>query len=133
MTALSITASRVRPVLIIEQDTKPAAETITRGQVIRQDTSGKWVKAAADTSGHAGNKRAIALHDVIAGQALTGLRKGLLDIGDALSALAFDALVYLSDTGGGMDTAAGTVSTVIGTVESVWAATSADKLLRVDL
>jgi hypothetical protein len=61
------------------------------------------------------------------------VRKGWIDIGDALSALAYDADVFLSDTDGTLATTAGTVSKIIGTVVPAWGATTADKLLRVDL
>jgi hypothetical protein len=47
--------------------------------------------------------------------------------------MAFDADVYLSDTDGTLATTAGTTSLVVGTVVPGWAATTADKLLRVDL
>ena len=134
MAAITVTAARVRPVLIIEQETKPAAEAITRGQYVRIDNAGKWALGNATTTGEVAlGTGGIALKDVAAGEALTALRKGLVDIGDGFTAMAFGAPVYLSDTDGGLDTAAGTVSTIVGYVDSAWAATSADKLLRVDL
>lgn len=133
MTVITVTAARVRPVLIIDQSTKPAAETITRGQYVRLDTAGKWALGNGTSAAEVGGGGGIALRDVIAGQELTALRKGLVDIGDGFTALAYGATVFLSDTDGALDTAAGTVSTVLGIVDSAWASETADKLLRVNL
>ena len=63
------------------------------------------------------------------------VRKGLVD-GFDLSAMNYDAPVYLSDIDKKLDTAAGTVSTVVGRVEAgpgTTLGTAADKLLRIDL
>lgn len=133
MTVITVTAARVHPVLIVEQATKPAAEAITRGQYVRLDTSGKFALGNGTTTGEVGAGSGIALNTAAAGEAVTALRKGVVDIGDGMTALAFGATVYLSDTDGALDTAAGTVSKVLGYVDSAWAATSADKLLRIDL
>ncbi len=56
-----------------------------------------------------------------------------MDVGEALAALDYGVEVYLSDTDGRLDTAAGTVSKVIGTVVAGYSNTTPDKLLRVDL
>lgn len=133
MTVITVTAARVHPVLIIEQETKPAVEAITAGQYVRLDTAGKWALGNGTTTGEVGAGGGIALKSVAAGEALTALRRGIVDIGDGFTALAFGASVYLSDTDGALDTAAGTVSKVVGYVDSAWAAASADKLLHVDL
>lgn len=133
MAVVTVTAARVRPVAIIHEETKPAAVTITRGQIVTQDANGKWVLALATTIANAGTIRGIALKDVIAGQSLTVLRMGLIDIGDGMTALAFNATLFLSDTSGAIDTAAGTGSYILGYVDSAWAATAADKLMFVNL
>lgn len=133
MTVITVTAARVKPVLIIEQETKPAAEAILRGQYVRLDTSGKWALGNGTTTGEVGVGGGIALRDVHAGESLTALRKGIVDIGDGFTALAYGAPVYLSDTDGALDTAAGTITKQIGYVDSAWGATTADKLLHVDL
>lgn len=129
MALITVTASRVRVVETILQSTKPAAATITRGQVCRVDSNGKWALSLTTSLANAGNIRGIALKDVIAGEPLTCLIWGKVDIGDGLTAVAFDAPVYGNDTGGSLGDAAGTASVINGYVTSAWAATSADKLL----
>lgn len=132
MAAITVTAARVRPVTIIHQETKPAAATITRGQVVTQDSSGKWALALATTAGNAGTIRGIALKDVIAGEPLSALRIGSIDIGDGMTAMAFNDTVFLSDTAGTLSTTAGTGSYILGYVQSAWAYTTADKLIWVN-
>lgn len=132
MADLSLTAAKVA---LVEGDvtgwTKPAAAAITAGQTVQQDTNGKWALADASTSGGA-RAYGIALKSVAAGQALTAAGPAcLVDLGDALAALAYDAAVYQSDTAGALADAAGTTSFIVGRVFSGWAATTADKLLRV--
>ena len=56
----------------------------------------------------------------------------ILDLGEALAALAYGAPVYLSDTDATLGTTAGTVSIVVGHVTPGWNATVADKLLILD-
>lgn len=113
----------------------PAAEAITEGAPIRLDTTtGRWTNANGSGAAEA-RVRAIAVHRAVAGQALTGVKKGVLD-GYTLDALAYDADVFLSDTDGRIADAAGTVSKVVGQVIPAFAVTTgiaADKLLLVDL
>ena len=57
-------------------------------------------------------------------------------VGFALTALAYDAIVYLSDTDKKLADAAGTVSTIVGRVIPVPATTlgtAYDKVLFIDL
>lgn len=66
------------------------------------------------------------------GQAVTVVRDGLLDVGDALDAMAFGDPIYLSDTDGVFATTAGTTSVVAGTVVPAHGnGPTADKLFRV--
>jgi hypothetical protein len=67
------------------------------------------------------------------GQAITVMRDGLLDIGDALSAETMYAAVYVSDTDGQLSTSAGdsTVDVIIGRVVPGWGSLTADKLLLI--
>lgn len=135
MALITVTAARVRPVLIIEEATKPALVAVTRGQVVALDaTTGKWRLADSTSAGQVGARRGFALRDVGIGESLTALTKGILDIGDGLSAMNFGDSIFLNDTAGSIGTAAGTVSSIAAFVDSVWAAgASADKLARVDL
>ena len=133
MANLGITASDVAPVEVIEQFTGPAAESINAGQYVRYNvTTGKIELGNATTAAEA-RSGGIAITSAGAGETVTAVRKGIVDVGDALTALAYDADVYLSDTDGTLADAAGTVSKIVGTVVPVWGYTTADKALRVDL
>jgi hypothetical protein len=65
------------------------------------------------------------------GQAITVVREGVIDIGEALVGLAPGAPIYLSDTDGTLATTNGTVNVVVGRVEAGWGGLTADLLLRV--
>lgn len=91
-----------------------AAETITAGQAVYINSSGKVATASAAIAGTAAF-RGVALNGGAAGQAISVLKKGHI-YGFDLSGLAYDAAVYLSDTGGALADAAGTVSKQVGIV-----------------
>lgn len=137
MTAIAlVTAARVAVVGIpIQQLTAPAVEAIVAGAPVRLDTAtGKFTNSNGTTAPEA-RVWGIATRSAAAGEAVTAIRRGLLD-GYDLSGLAYDAPVYLSDTDGRLDTAAGTVSTPIGRVvpgTSVTTVTAYDKILSVEL
>lgn len=130
-----VTANKVNVVESIEQLTLPAAEAIVAGAAIRLDTSsGKFTNGNGTLAAEARVKW-IATKTVAAGEPVTGIKRGVMDGWD-LSGLAYDAAVYLSDTDGRLDTAAGTVSTVLGRVipgAATTLGTAQDKLLLVDL
>lgn len=134
MADLTIDATKVAPVQVIEQLTGPASVAIEKGELVRYDTTtGKFVKAKATTAPNARACGMAITKAAAAGQTITVVRKGVLNVGDALSALAFDASVYLSDTDALSADAAGTVSKILGTVVPGWGATAGDRLLRIDL
>ncbi|MCX2728547.1 DUF2190 family protein (plasmid) [Thermomicrobium sp. 4228-Ro] len=128
----AITVSEIRPVELIEQFTGIAGEALTKGQPVRFDTNGRLVRAAADTATNA-NVVGIALRDAAAGTAATCVRYGVLDLGNALNALAYGAAVYLGNTAGTLDTAAGTVSVTVGQVIAHHTLAGPQKLLRVHI
>lgn len=131
MAALTITANKVVPVLKNKYMTCPSGEAFVRGQYVRLDaTTGRWVLGNATNAGEVGFG-GIALSDGPVGMAVTVMLDGVLDVGDALSALNFGASVFLNDGDGVLGDAAGTVSTVVGKVVPGHAATTADKLLAV--
>lgn len=128
-----VTANKVEVVESFEQMTLPAAEAITAGMAVRVDTNGKFTKANA-TIASENRVYGIATRTVAAGQALTAIRKGVMDGWD-LSGLAYDAPVYLSDTDGRLADAAGTIPSVAGRVvpgTATTLGTAYDKLLLVD-
>lgn len=129
----NLTITTVAPVNIRERITAPAGEAITIGNYVRLNTStGKLELGNASSAGEA-KQGGIALATVVVGQTVTAVVDGDLDVGNALSALAFNAEVYLSDTDGTLADGAGTVSKIIGRVRPVWSGTSADKILRVEV
>lgn len=128
-----ITASRVEIVESIHQATLVAAEAITAGAPVRQDTAGKFTNSNGTTTTEAAIY-GIATETVTAGLPLTAIRRGVLD--GFTFTQAYGASIFLSDTDGRLADAAGTVSTVIGRVIAGTATTlgtAYDKLLSVEL
>lgn len=130
-----VTAARVNVVQSYRQLTLPAAEAIVAGAPIRLDVAtGRWTNSNGTLAAEARTK-AIATKSVQAGEGLTGIQGGIMD-GFDLSALAYDAAVYASDTDGRLGDVAGTVSVVVGRVVPGFATTlgtAADKMLEVNL
>lgn len=131
-----VTADTVRIVGIPNsQYTIPAEEAVTAGQAARlSTTTGKLTKANGTVTAEARVKGIATRTPEAVGLGLTIIRKGFLD-GYDLSALAYDAPIYLSDTDGRLSTVAGTVSVLVGRVVSAFAAglNSADKILEIDI
>lgn len=142
MALLTITAADVALVMAAANDgtetfTAPSEEALTAGQFGRLNTTtGFQALGNATTSAEAGAgnpRRGIALNTVAVNETTTFVKKGLLNVGSALSALAYGAQVFLSDTDGTLADVAGTVSTVVGYVVPGYGATTPDKLLYVNL
>jgi len=134
MANLTITAADVHAAGLYEQmPSGPAAEAINAGQPVRLDTSTGYYTLANGSSTAEARVIGIALVTARANEPVSVLRKGLLAVGSALSAKAYDAAVYLSDTDGTLADSAGTVSTVVGRVWPAHGNTTADKLIYIDL
>lgn len=128
-----------------EQYTFEAEEQINVGQTFRLNQStGKATKANGSVLDEAAQVTAagtfittlyIAIDQARqAGNAVTGVKKGLLD-GFDLSALAIGAKVYLSNTDGALGDAPGTINTLVGRVQPApltGTPTVQDKLLAVN-
>jgi hypothetical protein len=129
-----VTANRLNVVQSIIQETLVADEAINAGENVRIATAtGKFTKANGSSAGEA-RAYGIATRTVRAGEALTAIKLGVVD-GYDLSALAYDADVYLSDTDGKLADAAGTVSKVVARVIPAMATlrgVAYDKILFVD-
>ena len=130
------TADRVYIVQSLQQLTGVAVEAIEAGAAVRIDTTtGKWTNANGSSAGEA-RVIGIATRSVAAGEALTVLKKGILD-GFALASQAYDLPIYMSDTDATLDDGTGsTVDVAVGRVIPAFATTlgtAADKLLLVDL
>lgn len=134
MTNLVITELFVDVNNVYHSETGPASEAIAKGQYCRFDTStGKITPAKATTAGEC-RDGGIASKTVAAGQTVTIYIDAIVDVGDALSAIAFDADIYLSDTDGLMtnDEADATIVKRVATVIPAWGGGgTADKLLWV--
>jgi len=132
---LSITATDVAPVLVIEQTTAPAHEAIDAGEMVYLvAATGKLGLADQDESAPLNHPVGVAITTANAANiTVTVVRKGILDLGDALASLNFDDIVYLSGTAGAMADGDPGNTIVVGRVVPGWGYTTADKLLRVDL
>lgn len=116
MAVITSTPALVRPVL---PDTSEFIDSIMGvasaiGQAGYWNTSGNLVLSNAAAAGTA-KFGGIILNAVGANQAVSLMKKGYL-FGYNVSALAYGAKVFLSDTPGALDTAAGTVSVAVGAV-----------------
>lgn len=134
MALLTITESLVKVVSVVEQFSAGAGVAIDAGVAVKCNlTSGLVDKANATTSALARCVGIAVTSTSRQPNAPTIVRKGILDVGEALAALNYGVEVYLSDTDGRLADAAGTVSKVVGTVVPGYGSTTPDKLLRVDL
>lgn len=128
MTDLVITTCRI----VEWQDKFDAPSDEVFGfEAVRFNTSGEVTPAKGTDATEANFQGFATIESDRVGQAVTVVREGLLDVGNALSALAFGAPVYLSDTDGTLATTAGTVPVIIGRVAPGWGSITADKLLHV--
>lgn len=91
-----------------------AAVAITAGQIVYQDSAGKADLADGSAAGTA-QIHGIALRGAGIGQAVPVLEYGMVE-GFAITGLAYDARVFVSDTAGSLADAAGTVSVIVGRV-----------------
>jgi hypothetical protein len=135
MADLTIVAARVALVRGDDehQETAPASAAIDAGSLCYIDTNGKWAEADADTAAQVNGHWGIAINTATtANEAITcAMKDSLLDLGDALDALAFNAPVYASNVAGNIGDAAGTTSQIVGRVVPGWGSTTPDKLLQI--
>lgn len=128
------TADKVDVVQSWEQLTLVAAEAIEAGALIRcNGTTGKFQNGNGSDMTE-GKFYGIATKSVAAGEAVTGIRRGILDGWD-LSGLNYWATVYASDTDGAISGTAGTKAVTVGYVAPGTAqllGSSPDKLLYLD-
>ncbi len=128
------TANRVEIVRPLQSETFVAAEAITAGAPVRIDTATGKATNANGTLAAEARVWGIATRTVVAGEAVTVVRRGILD-GFAFTQ-AYDAEIFVSDTDGRLGDIAGTVSTRVGRIVPGMATTlgtAYDKLLSVEL
>lgn len=128
MAALTVNAADVALARTHENGLRsyPAAAAFDAGTYVTTNASGQVV-----AGGGAGGAIAIrSAHN--AGDAVTVVRSGIVDVGDALAGLAYGAQVYAAPAGNLDDAATG--NTPVGRVEPGLAETDGGKkLLRVEL
>lgn len=129
-----VTAATVRVVQSREQLTLVAAETIVAGAPVRfNGTTGTFANGNGSDMTE-GKVYGIATHSANAGEALTAIRRGIMDGWD-LSGLNYWATVYLSDTDARISGTAGTKAVTVGYVGAGTAevlGTAPTKLLYLD-
>lgn len=131
MAAVVITPADVALIRSDNQLTAPCGVDVLAGQMVtRHLTTGLWILAS--TSVQSGKVEGMAIRSAKNGEGLTILKKGLISLGQALSALNFQAELYLS-TAGGIDTTAGTPSVIIGIIRAAFGSRPADHILEIDL
>lgn len=114
------------------QKTVPASVALVGGTFARENSSGEWEAALATSAANAAGAH-LLLRSAVAGEAVTGIRRGVV-AGFTVSQ-AHNATLFLSDTGTLAD-AAGTASVTVGRVTSGTAnlvTASQDKLVRIDV
>lgn len=131
--AADLVIAAIRPVVTIEQFTGPVNEAVALGQYVRINTTTGQVELGNGSSAGEARLGGLALHAAVIGETVTAIRKGIVDVGEALVNLTYDDDVFLSNTDGTLADTAGTTTLIVGTVCPGWAATTADKLLRLDL
>ena len=113
---ITVTAANVRRINPSQDRVVPVtlAETVTAGQVLYQTTSGAFGVADANVAAKA-QPRGIALQGGGAGEVVDLLAEGEVE-GFTLTSLDYDAVLYLSDTAGALNDAAGSVTAAIARV-----------------
>lgn len=124
-----LTITEIAKVFTVQQFSGPAAEAIAKGDRCRFDTTTGRITKGNGSSAAESKRGGIALGAAVAGEAVTILNQGIVDVGEALAALDFGALVYVSNTDGKFGDAAGTVSVIAGQVVPGFGSTTPDKLL----
>ena len=124
-----LTITKCDQVQVIQQFTGPAVEAIVEGQRCRFDATTGQIALGNGTNATEAKAGGIAVHAAAIGETVTIINQGLVDVGEALAALNFGALVYVSDTDGTFADTAGTVSVAAGMVIPVWGSPTADRVL----
>lgn len=113
MADISLTAAQIAAVFPDEATIFEgvAGATITAGQVVRFNTSGKLALADADAGSSAEIACGVALNGGGAGQAISVLKSGHV-AGFTVSSMAYGAAAYLSDTAGALADAPSTTNAI---------------------
>lgn len=137
MTAIVFSDFRLVTDYLPKPITVPSGETVAsrKGKYLRVDgTTCKAMLGNASSSTEVGKISGFALsNERFVGDAVSLLRYGLVDVGDALDALGAGDYVYLNDTDSTFGTTAGTTSKTVGRVYPITESNgNIKKLLEVD-
>lgn len=119
-----------------EKETLPLAEVANEGSYVRIDgTTGRFVLGNASSAGEVGGVTGYILVKgaAVIPKTVTGVKKGLVDVGSILDGLPIGTPIYLPDTDQRLADTAGTVSKIVGYVWPVHQGGTLKRLLRVDL
>lgn len=130
MTDYAITASQVVPVAGYQSETRLAAVAITAGKSLYINASNQWALTQCDGTALEATFQAIALNDGGAGQPVTGITGGLVNLG-AAAAVPEGMLVVLSRTGGGLAPSADLLATDRVTVVGYGAGTNQVQISKI--
>ncbi|MGV1048238.1 MAG: hypothetical protein ACOYD4_06915 [Solirubrobacterales bacterium] len=136
MANLTITAANVRAVRVYEWfPDGPTDEAVSAGQAVKINVStGRYTKANGSSAAEARIVGIAVSSAAASGEIISVVKRGIVEVGAAaLTSLAYDKQIFLSDTDGTLGDTAGTVSTTVGRVVPGWADTTAGKLLSVEL
>jgi hypothetical protein len=135
MTDVALTATKIAPVYALEHEiyTFIAGTTITAGQsVCLTIATGKLDLADANGSGNTLQVRGIALNGGGAGDSIAVLKRGWVE-GFTVSGLAYDLVIYQSNTAGALGDSAGGSSIYVGRILPLPDAPTLTKCLYVDV
>ena len=111
-----------------------AHEDIDAGEAVYEVTaSGKAGLATAAAANNLAQFRGIALKNAKAGYAVDVLERGEIQGFTLAGVLDYDAPVYLSDTAGALDTAAGSVTVIVGAVSHINDMPTLTKTLNIEV
>lgn len=115
--------------------TLPTGVAVVAGQYVQPTVNGVWALGDALVQANLDNGYVTVNSAAHVGDAVTALKRGLLNVGPAIDALAFNAPVYVSDTPGalGSEAADATVPVIVCRVVPAWGDTVVDRLLAVDI
>ncbi len=119
----ALTVAACQRVSVVDQITGPASEEITAGQTVMVDvaSNGHITPHNGTTLGIIG----VALTSALAGMEVTAVIRGLVDLGDALDAIAFNAVIFAGAAG----TVDGAAGVPIGFVWPGYGSVGVDKIL----
>jgi hypothetical protein len=137
MALITIGTSNVSRVSAVEEFHSISGSTITPGQFCRLDGNGKFIPGSVNDAA-AAEFGGVAIAHGDTGADVTIMRRGVLNVGNALANVAFGSKIFLGSVAGEWRTeafgTAGTVDIEIGTVVPAWGnGGTADKLLAVDV